>query len=94
MAEPTDYDKLVAVLYRDKPVAIMFGAALLLMVLNTAAAAIVAARGLAYIPVIEASLVLTGAFAIAGIILGLMRSLRSARMTQGLATRRALRKRF
>jgi len=94
MAAATDYDRLVAVLYRDKPVAIMFGAALLLIVLNATAAAIVAARGLAYIPVIEASLVLTGAFAIAGIILGLMRSLRSARMTPGPATRRALRKRF
>jgi hypothetical protein len=76
MPAPTDYDKFVGILRRDKAVAIMFALALLLIVLNGTAAAIVAARGWAFIWAVEASLALTGAFAIAGIVLGLLRSLR------------------
>jgi hypothetical protein len=56
-------------------VSILFAIALLLIVLNAMAAAFIAAGGMAYVGLLKAALLLTAAFAIAGMVFGLMRSL-------------------
>jgi len=61
-------------------VSILFGIAMLLMLLNVIAAALIAVWGLAYVGLLKAALLLTAAFAVAGIVLGLMRGLRSGRV--------------
>jgi len=50
------------------------------MLLNVIAAALIAVWGLAYVGLLKAALLLTAAFAVAGIVLGLMRGLRSGRV--------------
>jgi hypothetical protein len=64
---------------RDTVVSILFGIAFLLMLLNVIAAAVLAAGGMAYVGLVKATLLLTAAFAAAGMVFGLMRSLRSGR---------------
>jgi hypothetical protein len=64
----------------DAAVSILFGIAMLLMLLNVIAAALIAVWGLAYVGLLKAALLLTAAFAVAGIVLGLMRGLRSGRV--------------
>ncbi len=61
----------------DPAVSILFGIALLLILLNLIASALVAASGLAYAGLLKATLLLTAAFAIAGMAFGFMRGLHS-----------------
>jgi hypothetical protein len=63
----------------DATVSILFGIALLLIVLNATAAALIAAGGIEYLGLLKASLLLTAAFAVAGMVFGLMRGLRNGR---------------
>lgn len=64
---------------RDTVASILFGIALLLIVLNAIAAALIAVGGMAYVGLLKAALLLTAAFAVAGLVFGLMRGLRSER---------------
>jgi hypothetical protein len=64
---------------RDTTVAILFGFAVLLVVLNIAAAGFIAARGMAFFYLLKAALLLTALFAVAGILFGLQRALRNGR---------------
>jgi hypothetical protein len=64
---------------RDTTVSIMFGIAWLLIVLNVVAATVVAVRGMAYVGLVEGALLLTAAFTVTGVVLGLMRGMRSGR---------------
>ncbi len=64
---------------RDTAVSILFGAALLLILFNWIAATLIAACGMAYIELLKAALVLTAAFALAGMACGLTRGLLSGR---------------
>jgi hypothetical protein len=77
MDEIENRDPLAAIVYRDPTVSIMFGVALLLIVLISTGGAVFAATR--HVELLEGSLVLTGLFAIAGIVFGLARSLRSER---------------
>jgi hypothetical protein len=66
-----------AAVNRDTSVSILFGIAFSLVVLNVIAAALIAVWGMAYVGLLKAALLLTAAFAVAGMIMGLMRGLRS-----------------
>jgi hypothetical protein len=77
MDNTEDRDPLTATLYRDPAASILFGIALLLIVLNTVAGAVFAVSK--HVEPLEGSLALTGLFAIAGAVLGLVRSLRGGR---------------
>jgi hypothetical protein len=79
MDEPTDLDKFTALVLRDKTVTIMFAIAMFLIVFNVVAIGVLARRGLGHAGLFEVSLALTAAFAIAGVALGLVRSIRSGR---------------
>lgn len=79
MDETANCDASTPSLRRDKTAAIMFGAAIVLIVLLTASVIVVARRGFAHDGLLEVALLLTGMFAVAGIVLGLGRSLRSGR---------------
>ena len=79
MDEPNDLDKFNALVHRDKTVTVMFAIALFLVVFNVVAIGVLARRGLGHAGLFEISLALTGVFAVAGIALGLARSIRSAR---------------
>jgi len=68
-----------AAVERDTLVSISFGIAFLLIVLNVIAAGLIAVGGMAYVGVLEAALLLTAAFAVAGMVLGLIRGMRSGR---------------
>ena len=70
---------------RDTATSIMFGFALLLMLLCIAAAALVAVSGMAYVGVVKAVLLLTAAFAIVGMAFGTVRGLRSGRALRAAA---------
>jgi vacuolar-type H+-ATPase subunit I/STV1 len=63
---------------RDPAVWILFGIALLLIVFHAIAAAVIAVRGMAYFGLLKAALLLTAAFAVVGMVVGLVRGLRSA----------------
>jgi hypothetical protein len=63
---------------RDTTVSILFGIAMLLILLNAASATLLAAGGMAYAGLEKTTLLLTAAFAALGTVCGLMRSLRSA----------------
>jgi hypothetical protein len=76
MEEP-DHDKLTAILTRDPVVTIMFGIALVIIVLDLTFTGVAARTH--HIEILKIPMLLTGAFAIAGIVLGLVRSLRSRR---------------
>ncbi len=60
---------------RDRAVSVLFGIAFLLIVLNAIAAALIAVCGMAYVGLVKAAMLLTAAFAVAGMALGLMRGL-------------------
>lgn len=79
MDESEKRDTFSAMLSRDPPASILFGVAILLVVLNLAAAMIVARRGFAYIGLMEGALLLTGVFSVVGAAFGLVRGLRSTR---------------
>jgi len=68
-----------AAVNRDTAASILFGIALLLILLNVIAAALIAVWGMAYVGLVKAALLLTGAFAVVGMVVGLMRGLRSGR---------------
>jgi hypothetical protein len=63
----------------DTSVSILFGIALVLIVLNAIAAARIAIWGITYAGLLKAALLLTAAFAVAGMAFGLIRSLRSVK---------------
>ncbi len=65
---------------RDTVVSILCGVACLLIVLNAIAAALIAIQGMAYVGLLKAALLLTAAFAVVGMVFGLMRGLRSGRV--------------
>jgi hypothetical protein len=67
---------------RDTAVTILFGIAILLLVLNGTAAALIAIWGMAYVGLLKAALLLTAAFAVVGMAFGLTRGLRSGRATK------------
>jgi hypothetical protein len=67
---------------RDTVVSILFCIAFLLILLNVIAAALIAAQGMAYVGLAKAALLLTAAFAVAGMGFGLMRGLRSGRASK------------
>jgi TRAP-type C4-dicarboxylate transport system permease small subunit len=69
-----DQDKLTALIMHDPVVSIMFAAAILLIVLDGSFASI--AVHTKHIELLKIPMLATGAFAIAGIVLGLLRSLR------------------
>ena len=77
MDETANRHRFASVLYRDPAVSILFGVALLLIPLIVLAGARFAASG--HAELLQAVLLLTGAFSIVGMVLGLVRSLRSAR---------------
>jgi hypothetical protein len=62
---------------RDRAVSILFGVAILLLLLNAIAATLIAVGGMAYAGLVKATLLLTAAFAIVGMAFGLARGLRS-----------------
>jgi hypothetical protein len=64
---------------RDTAAWILFGIALLLIVFYAIAAALIAVRGMAYFGLLKAALLLTAAFAVVGMVFGLMRGLRSGK---------------
>ena len=66
-----------AAVHRDTAVAVLFGILLLLILLNVTAAALVAFLGMAYVGLVKAALLLTAAFAVVCVAVGLMRGLRS-----------------
>jgi hypothetical protein len=61
---------------RDTAVAILFGAAFLLVLLNLVAALLFATSGMAFLWMVKTAMGLTGAFAIVGAGFGLMRARR------------------
>jgi hypothetical protein len=63
---------------RDTAVWILFGIALLLIVFYAIAAARIAVCGMAYFGLLKVALLLTAAFAVVGMVSGLVRGLRSA----------------
>jgi hypothetical protein len=68
-----------AAVNRDTIASILFGIATLLTVLTGVAATLIAVWGMAYVGLLKATLLLTAAFAVACILCGLMRGLRSGR---------------
>jgi hypothetical protein len=66
---------------RDTAVAILFGAAFLLVLFNLVAALLFATTGVAFLWMVKAAMLLTGAFAIVGAGFGLMRAKRRGRAT-------------
>jgi hypothetical protein len=63
----------------DVTVSILFGAALLLILLNVVGAALIAGMGMAYVGMVKAALLLTAAFAVVAMVFGLLRGIRSGR---------------
>ena len=68
-----------AAVKRDTVVSILYGIAFLLTFLDLIAAALIAVGGMAYVGTLKAALLLTAAFAVVGVVCGLMRGLRSGR---------------
>ncbi len=66
-----------ATVNRDTAVSILFAVAVLLMVLITIASALIAVAGMAYVGLLKAALLLTAAFAVVGLLFGLVRGPRS-----------------
>jgi hypothetical protein len=64
---------------RDTTVAILFGAAFLLVLFNAVSALLLATSGMAFLWMVKAAMWLTGAFALAGAGFGLMRAKRRGR---------------
>jgi hypothetical protein len=74
--KPVTGEKIGSLLTRDPVAAIMFGVALMLIVMNLSFVAIVAHTH--HIEILKVPMLATGAFAIAGIVFGFVRSLRNA----------------
>jgi len=74
-----------AAVNRDTAVSILFGIALLLVLLSVIAAALIAVWGMAYAGLLRAALLLTAAFAVAGMVVGLMRGVQSGRAKKNRA---------
>lgn len=74
-----------AAVNRDTAVSILFGIAILIILLNAIAATLITVWGVAYVGLAKAALLLTAAFAVVGMVFGLVRGLRSGRAikTQG-----------
>lgn len=68
-----------AAVTRDKAASILLAIALLLIPLYPISAGIIAARGMAYIGLLQAVLIATAALAIAGVAIGLARGLQRQR---------------
>ena len=68
-----------AAFHRDTTVSILFGIAVLLILLTVAASALIAVSDMAYVGLLKAALLLTAAFAVVGMVFGLVRGLRSRR---------------
>jgi hypothetical protein len=66
----------------DRPVSVLFSIAYLLISLYVIATALISVWGVAYIGLVKAALLLTAAFSVVGIAIGLMRGLRSGRVTK------------
>jgi len=64
---------------RDTAVSVLFGTAIVLIVLNGIAAALIAVGGMTYAGVVQVALLLTAGFAVVGMVFGLLRSLPSGR---------------
>ena len=64
---------------RDTAVSVLFGIAVLLMLLLLIAAALIDLRGMAFAGLLKVALLLTAAFAVVGTVFGLMRGLRSGK---------------
>jgi nitrate reductase NapE component len=79
MDQPTDVNKVKALLRRDKTATVMLGLALFLIFFMLVATGVVARVGFSRAWLLEIVLGLTAAFAVAGIVLGLARSLKGAR---------------
>ena len=79
MDESANRDPVAAMLYRDPAASILFGIALFLIVLNLVAAAVFARLGFAYLGLVEAAMLMTGAFALVGAGFGLWRGIRGGR---------------
>jgi hypothetical protein len=71
---------------RDRAVAILFGAAFMLVLLNLIAALLFATLGMAFVGMVKAAMWLTGAFAIVGLGFGLLRAKRRRGASRQLAT--------
>jgi hypothetical protein len=59
---------------RDRVLAVLFGTALLLVLLNVTSALLFATMGMAFLWIVKVSMLLTGVFAIAGASFGLVRA--------------------
>jgi hypothetical protein len=77
MDEPANHDTAASILFRDPVVSVMFGVSLLLLLLILTGTAVFARSG--HAELLKTALLLTGAYAVAGTVLGLVRGLRSAR---------------
>jgi hypothetical protein len=66
-----------AAVHRDIAVSILFGIAVLLILLTGLASALLAVSGMGHVGWLKAALLLTAAFAVAGMVLGLVRGLQS-----------------
>jgi hypothetical protein len=69
---------------RDRAVAILFGAAFIVVLLNLTAALLFATLGVAFVWIVKAAMWLTGAFAIVGLAFGLLRAKRRASASKQL----------
>jgi hypothetical protein len=67
---------------RDTAVWILFGIALVLIVFYAIVAALMAGWGMAYLGILKAALLVTAAFAVVGMVFGLVRGLRRATSTK------------
>jgi len=67
---------------RDRAVSILFGIALLVIVLDAIAADAVAVWGMAFFGLVRGALLLTAAFALLGMVFGLVRGLRRGRASK------------
>jgi hypothetical protein len=72
---------------RDRAVSILFGIALLVIVLDAIAADAVAVWGMAFFGLVRGALVLTAAFALLGMVFGLARGLRRGRASKTRSAR-------
>ncbi|HEY4113895.1 MAG TPA: hypothetical protein VGM17_07515 [Rhizomicrobium sp.] len=85
MDEPTDLEKVNALLRRDKTATVMLAIALFLIFFMLLATGMVARMGFSRAWLLEIVLGLTAVFALVGIVLGLVRGLRSTRARNGTA---------
>ena len=80
MDEPENRDKVASILYRDPVVSLLFGFGLFVILFVSVAIVIFHRSG--HAELLKAALLLTGAFAVVGAVTGLVRGLRSGRVTK------------